>query len=67
MVMKTICVVASSNLGTRIQLALSAEIDGLRQFIVDALTNIAQYSSFSEEKFLIEHIDSISRFPDINE
>lgn len=50
---------AFSNLGTRIQLTLSAETDDLRSLIADALVKIAQYSS-SEETFLIEHIDSIT-------
>ena len=67
--MKTRCihVMACSASGTRIQLALSAETDDLRQLIVDALTKIAQYSSSSEEKFLIEHIDSVSYLQDMNE
>lgn len=60
-------VMAYSNLGTRIQLTLSAETDDLRQLIVDALTKIAQYSSSSEEKFLIECIDSISHLHDMKE
>lgn len=69
MIMKKryIHVMACSNLGTRIQLTLSAEADDLRQLIVDALTKIAQYSSSSEEKFLIEHIDSVSHLHDMNE
>lgn len=60
-------VMACSNLGTRIQLTLSAEIDDLRGLISDALVKIAHYSSSSEEKFFIEHIDSISHLHDINE
>jgi hypothetical protein len=59
-------VMACSNLGTRIQLTLSAETDDLRGLIVDALTKIAQYSSSSEEKFLIKYIDSISRSCDMD-
>jgi hypothetical protein len=59
-------VMACSNLGTRIQLTLSAETDDLRGLIADALVKIAQYSS-SQETFLIEHIDSISRLHDMNE
>lgn len=56
-------VMACSNLGTRIQLTLSAETDDLRSLIADALVKIAQFSS-SEEVFLIEHIDSISHLHD---
>lgn len=68
MIMKKryIHVMACSNLGTRLQLTLSAETDDLRVLIADALVKIAQYSS-SEETFLIEHIDSISRLHDMNE
>ena len=53
-------VMACSNFGTCIRLTLSAETDDLRGLIVDALAKIAQYSSSPEEKFLIQHIDSIS-------
>lgn len=53
-------VVACSNLGTRIQLTLSAETDDLRQLVADALIKVAQYGS-SQETFLVQHIDSISR------
>lgn len=56
-------VMACSNLGTRIQLTLSAETDDLRGLIADALIKLAQYSS-SQETFLIEHIDSISHLHD---
>lgn len=58
-------VTACSNMGTRIQLTLSAEIDDLRQLISDALVKLAHYSSSSEEKFFIEHIDSVSRLHDM--
>lgn len=58
---------ASSNLGTCLQLTLSAETDDLRELIVDAITKIAQYSSSSEEKFRIDHIDSVSHLHDMNE
>lgn len=60
---RCIHVMACSNLGTRIQLILSAETDDLRGLIADALVKIAQYSS-SQETFLIEHIDSISHLHD---
>lgn len=56
-------VMACSNLGTRIQLTLSAETDDLRGLIADALVKLAQYSS-SQEIFLIEHIDSVSHLHD---
>ena len=59
-------VMACSNLGTRIQLSLSAETDDLRGLIVDSLAKIARYSS-SEESFFIEHIDSISHLHDPEE
>lgn len=65
--LRFIRVMASSSLGTHIQLTLSAEVDDLRTLIVDALTKIAQYSSSSEEKFLIECIDSISHLHDMKE
>ena len=59
-------VTACSNLGTRLQLTLSACTDDIRTLIVEALTKIAQYSSSSEEKFLIEHIDSIFNLHDMD-
>lgn len=59
-------VIARSNMGTCIQLTISADTDDIRTLIVDALTEIAQYSSSSEEKFLIEHIDSITPLHDMN-
>lgn len=58
---------ACSNLGTRLQLTLSAETNDLRDLIVDAVVKITQYSSSSEEKFWIEHIDSISHLHDMDE
>lgn len=58
--LRFIHVVARSYLGTCIQLTLSAETDDLRQLVSDALVKIAHYSSSSEEKFFIEHIDSSS-------
>lgn len=59
-------IMASSNLGTCLQLTLSAETDDLRELIVDAITKIAQYSSSSEEKFRIDHIDSVSHLHDVS-
>lgn len=60
-------VMACSGSGARLQLTLSAETDDLRDLIVESITKIAQYSSSSEEKFRIEHIDSISHLHDMNE
>lgn len=57
-------VVACSDLGTRIQLSVSADANDLRDLIVAAITRIAQYSSSSEEKFRIEHIDSMPYLQD---
>lgn len=57
-------VMARSSFGTRIQLTVSAETDDLRGLISEALVKIAHYSSSSEEKFFIEHIDSISHLHD---
>lgn len=53
-------VMASSNLGTRIQLTLSAEIDDLRELISEALFRLSRYCT-RDEHFKIEHIDSIAR------
>lgn len=52
-------VTARSIFGTRIQLTVSAETNDLRDLISQALVKIAHYNSSSEEKFFIEHIDSI--------
>lgn len=57
---------ACSNLGTRIQLTLSADTDDLRQLVADALIKIAQYGS-SQETFLVQHIDSVPHFRDMRE
>lgn len=59
-------VIACSNLGTRIQLTLSAETDDLRQLVADALIKIAQYGS-SQETFLVQHIDSVPPLCDMRE
>ena len=59
-------VVACSNLGTRIQLTLSAETDDIRQLVADALIRIAQYGS-SQETFLVQHIDSVPYLRDMKE
>lgn len=59
-------VMARSNFDTRIQLTVSGNLDDLRELIVLALTKISQFNSSSEEKFYIEHIDSISRLCDVD-
>ena len=59
-------VVACSNLGTRIQLTLSAETDDLRQLVADALIKIGQYGS-SQETFLVQYIDSVPHSHDMRE
>ena len=59
-------VVACSNLGTRIQLTLSAETDDLRQLVADALIKIGQYGT-SQETFLVQHIDSEPHLRDMRE
>lgn len=64
--LRYICVVARSNLGTRILLTLSAETDDLRDLISDSLFKLSQYNT-RDEQFKIEHIDSISYLPDMNE
>lgn len=65
--LRSIHVMASSNLGTRIQLTLFADTDDLRDLISAAIVKIAQYGSASEEKFRIEHIDSMIRLSDSDE
>ena len=59
-------VVACSNLGTRIQLTLSAETDDIRQLVADSLIKVAQYGS-SQETFLVQHIDSVPHLSDMKE
>lgn len=61
--LRYVYVVAISDMGTRIQLAVSAETNDLRDLIVTSITKIAQYSSSSEEKFRIDHIDSTPHLP----
>lgn len=60
-------IMACSDSGTRLQLTFSAETEDLRDLIVEVIAKIAQYSSSSEEKFRIEHIDSVSHLHDMNE
>lgn len=53
-------ILACSNLGTGIQLTLSAETDDLRELISDALFKLSRYCT-RDEHFKIEHIDSVTR------
>lgn len=54
-------IMASSNLGTRIQLILSAETDDLRELISDALFKLSWYCT-RDEHFKVEYIDSVAHF-----
>lgn len=54
-------IMASSNLGTRIQLILSAETDDLRELISDALFKLSRYCT-RDEHFKVEYIDSVAHF-----
>lgn len=54
-------IMASSNLGTRIQLILSAETDDLRELISDALFRLSRYCT-RDEHFKVEYIDSVAHF-----
>lgn len=56
-------IMASSNLGTHIQLFLSAETDDLRELISDALFKLSRYCT-RDEHFKVEHIDSIAPLQD---
>lgn len=64
--LRYIHVMARTSSGTCIQLTISAETDDLRGLISEAFIKIAHYSSSSEEKFFIEHIDSISHLHDMD-
>lgn len=52
-------IMACSNLGTRIQLTLSAETDDLRDLISDALFKLSRYCT-RDEHFKVEYIDSVA-------
>lgn len=54
-------IMASSNLGTRIQLILSAETDDLRELISDALFKLSRFCT-RDEHFRVEYIDSAAHF-----
>ena len=62
--LRSIHVMASSDSGTHVQLTLSADTDDLRDLVSAAFVKIAQYSSASEEKLRIVHIDSLLRLSD---
>lgn len=57
--LRFVTVMAYSNLGTRIQLTLSAETDDLRDLISDALFKISRYCT-RDEFFKVQYIDSAS-------
>ena len=59
-------IMARSNMGTCIQLTLSAETDDLRKLISDALYKLSQYNTRMEQ-FKIEHIDSIPHLQEMDE
>lgn len=61
--LRSIHVMACSNLGTRVQLTLSEETDDLRHLISMALLKLSNFSTDSET-YRIEHIDSIPRLRD---
>ena len=63
--LRYIHVMACSNMGTRIQLALSEETDDLRHLISMALMKLSNFSTDSET-YHIEHIDSISHLRDMD-
>lgn len=62
---KFIHIMACSNLGTHLQLTLSAEVDDLRNLISDALFRLSQYGT-RDEQFRIEHIESEPNFRLVN-
>ena len=62
--LRFIHVMASSDSGTHVQLTLSADTDDLRDLVSTAFVKLAQYSSASEEKLRIVHIDSLLRLSD---
>lgn len=55
--LRFIHVMACSNLGTRIQLTLSAETDDLRDLLSDVLLKLSRFCT-CDEYFKVEHIDS---------
>lgn len=63
--LRYIHVMASSNMGTRIQLTVSEETDDIRNLISVALKKLLDFDN-DFEKFKIEHIDSISHLHDMD-
>lgn len=63
--LRFIHVMACSNMGTRIQLTISAETSDLRELISTSLMKLASFSS-DAEYYSIEHIDSISYLHDMD-
>ena len=63
--LRFIHVAACSNLGTRIQLALSEETDDLRGLISIILKKLSDFNT-ETEYYNIEHIDSISHLHDMD-
>ena len=64
--LRFIHVMARSNFGTRIQLALSDSTDDLRGLISIALKKLSDFNT-ETEYYNIEHIDSISHLHDMDE
>jgi len=63
--LRYIHVMACSNLGTRVQLALSEETDDIRHLISMALIKLSDFDT-DTETYRIEHIDSISHLHDMD-
>lgn len=57
--LRFIHVMACSNLGTRIQLSLSAETDDLRDLLSDVLLKLSRFCT-RDEYFKVEYIDSVA-------
>lgn len=64
--LRFIHVMARSNFGTRIQLTLSENTDDLRGLISIVLKKLSDFNT-ETEYYDIEHIDSISHLPDMDE
>lgn len=63
--LRYINVMAYSNMGTRIQLAVSEETDDIRNLISVVLKKLSDFDN-DFEKFKIGHIDSISHLHDMD-
>lgn len=64
--LRFVCVSACSNMGTRIQLTISAETSDLRDLISTAFMKLDLFST-DTEYYSIEHIDSVSHSYDVDE